>query len=122
MVTRPRPGAIQYEFDVNKQLDKKDKRFKSNMISTCKYTWWNFIPKNLFIQFTKLANAYFLLILILQVIKPVSITKGTPAILLPLSIVVAMSAIKDIIEDLKRYRSDQAENKRKCLARSWVSG
>jgi len=58
----------------------------------------------------------------LQVIKPVSITNGTPAILLPLSIVIAMSAIKDIIEDLKRYRSDQAENKRNCLARSWTTG
>eukprot|EP00347_Sterkiella_histriomuscorum_P008769 403343827 len=111
-----------YDFRVNQVPDKKDKRFKSNMISTCKYTWWNFIPKNLFIQFTKLANAYFLLILILQVIKPVSITKGTPAILLPLSVVVAMSAIKDIIEDFKRYRSDQAENRKKCLAKSYITG
>lgn len=88
------------------------------MISTCKYTWWNFIPKNLFIQFTKLANAYFLLILILQVIKPVSITNGMPAILLPLGVVVSISALKDIIEDLKRYRSDQTENKKKCLAKN----
>lgn len=46
------------------------------------------------------------MILVLQLIKPVSITNGQPAILLPLSVVVATSAIKDIIEDCKRYRSD----------------
>ena len=91
---------------MNEEPDKKDKRFKSNKISTSKYTWWNFLPKNLFIQFSKLSNAYFLMILVLQLIKPVSITNGQPAILLPLSVVVATSAIKDIIEDCRRYRSD----------------
>ena len=54
-----------YDFWINKDPEKKDKRFKSNQISTCKYTWWNFLPKNLMIQFSKLSNAYFLMILIL---------------------------------------------------------
>jgi Phospholipid-translocating ATPase N-terminal len=49
VVTKPKAKSVFYDFLVNELPDKKDKRFKSNMISTCKYTWWNFIPKNLFI-------------------------------------------------------------------------
>lgn len=76
------------------------------------------MPKNLFYQLSKLANAYFVLIMILQLIKPVSISNGEPVILLPLLVVMIMSALKDIAEDLKRYRSDQSENRKNCLART----
>ncbi len=33
---------------------------------TAKYKWWNFIPKNLFEQFHKLPNLYFLVIFTLM--------------------------------------------------------
>lgn len=85
------------------------------MIRTSKYRWWNFIPKNLCIQFSKLANVYFLVIMFLQVIKPISITNGQPNILLPLVIVVVMSALKDLAEDVKRHKSDNAENDSQVL-------
>jgi len=35
--------------------------------------------------------------------KPISVTAGVPTTFLPLSIVVVISMIKDIIEDYKRY-------------------
>lgn len=41
--------------------------FDSNRISTSKYNVFSFIPKNLFEQFTKMANAYFLMMAFLQV-------------------------------------------------------
>ena len=44
--------------------------------------------------------------MVLQVIPPISITGGQPAILLPLLFVVVVSAIKDLFEDLKRHKSD----------------
>jgi len=72
----------------------------------------NFLPKNMFLQFKKLANLYFLLILSLQVIKPISMSGGQPNILLPLMIVVGVSAIKDLLEDMKRRRADKEENER----------
>lgn len=44
-------------------------------------------------------------------------SSGIPSILLPLSIVLTMSAVKDIIEDNKRKKSDNEENNRKVLKR-----
>ncbi len=41
--------------------------FQGNEISTSKYNLITFLPKNLFEQFRRLANAYFLLLLCLQV-------------------------------------------------------
>lgn len=45
--------------------------FASNVVITSKYTWYNFIFKNLFLQFQNVANIYFLLIGILQIIPQV---------------------------------------------------
>ncbi len=36
--------------------------FRDNRIRTSKYTFLNFIPKNLFEQFKKMANVYFVII------------------------------------------------------------
>lgn len=53
--------------------------------------------------------------MVLQVIPPISISGGKPAILLPLLFVVIVSAIKDLFEDLKRHKSDTKENNRKII-------
>lgn len=84
---------------------KKDRarRFQSNKISTTKYSCLTFLPKNLFEQFTKMANAYFLLLTLLELIPAISDSNGKPVLLLPLSFVVGISMIKDIFEDRKRY-------------------
>ncbi|CAF96091.1 unnamed protein product, partial [Tetraodon nigroviridis] len=44
-------------------------RFADNRIISSKYTIWNFVPKNLFEQFRRIANFYFLIIFLVQVIK-----------------------------------------------------
>uniref|UniRef100_A0A8B9KQ32 Phospholipid-transporting ATPase n=1 Tax=Astyanax mexicanus TaxID=7994 RepID=A0A8B9KQ32_ASTMX len=41
-------------------------RFADNRIISSKYTIWNFIPKNLFEQFRRIANFYFLIIFLVQ--------------------------------------------------------
>ena len=50
--------------------------------------------------------------MILQTIPQISITEGQPTILVPLVIVIGISAVKDIFEDLKRHSSDNKENNR----------
>lgn len=40
---------------------------KNNVISTTKFRWYTWLPKSLFDQFRRIANAYFLLISILMV-------------------------------------------------------
>ena len=84
---------------------------------TSKYTWYNFLPINLFEQFTKkIANLYFLIITFMQMIKVISISNGAPVMALPLAFVVVVSMIKDAYEDYKRHKEDRSEN----YAEAWV--
>ncbi|KAJ7310433.1 hypothetical protein JRQ81_007349 [Phrynocephalus forsythii] len=84
-------------------------KFCSNQIVSSKYTIWNFLPKNLFEQFRRIANFYFLIIFLVQVIvdTPTSpITSG-----LPLFFVITVTAIKQGYEDWLRHRADKEVNK-----------
>mmetsp|Transcript_7019 Transcript_7019/g.9769 ORF Transcript_7019/g.9769 Transcript_7019/m.9769 type:complete len:90 (+) Transcript_7019:199-468(+) len=53
--------APRRQFEVNTQFDEQrlDRKFMSNKVSTTRYTCLNFLPKNLFEQFSKMANFYF---------------------------------------------------------------
>jgi Phospholipid-translocating ATPase N-terminal len=53
-------------FEINK-IKQNSLAFCNNQITTSKYTVLTFLPKNLIDQFSKLANIYFLLMMILQV-------------------------------------------------------
>ena len=88
-------------------------RIKPNAISTSKYTTFNFLPKILFEQFSKVVNIYFLIIAFFQMIKEISNSGGKPVILLPLAIVVSINGAKDFYEDWKRKKSDEEENEKK---------
>lgn len=89
-----------------------DLELADNSIKTNKYTCLTFLPLNLMDQFSKLANVYFLIIGLLQMIPDISISAGKPVIYMPLFVVVAISALKDLVEDLKRKKSDTQENER----------
>lgn len=82
----------------------------SNSISTTKYTFYNFFFLNLFEQFQKVANVYFLILSMLQMIPGVSITDNIPTMLPPLTFILLLSMAKDVYEDYKRYKSDREEN------------
>uniref|UniRef100_A0A3Q1HH71 Phospholipid-transporting ATPase n=1 Tax=Anabas testudineus TaxID=64144 RepID=A0A3Q1HH71_ANATE len=84
-------------------------RFPDNRIVSSKYTFWNFIPKNMFEQFRRVANFYFLIIFLVQLIidTPTSpVTSG-----LPLFFVITVTAIKQGYEDWLRHKADNAVNK-----------
>ena len=49
----------------------------------------------------------------MQCILIISISSGKPVIYVPLSAIVAITAVKDLFEDLKRHKSDNEENNRK---------
>lgn len=74
-----------------------------------------FLFINLYEQFSKLANVYFLFLACLQTVPLVSITHGIPTILPPLAFIVMLTMIKDVYEDYKRYKSDQEENNKETL-------
>jgi diacylglycerol kinase len=75
------------------------RRQPSNYIRSTKYTWWNFIPKNLFEQFLRISNLYFLITMIVSLIPGVSPIFPITSII-PLAWILLLTAIKDAIEDL----------------------
>ena len=88
--------------------------FTGNEIRTSKYTLINFLPKNLFIQFHRVAYLYFLAIAALNQLPPLAVF-GRTVSLFPLLFVLCVTAIKDGYEDWRRHRSDQNENNREAL-------
>ncbi|KAI4463660.1 putative phospholipid-transporting atpase [Holotrichia oblita] len=86
-------------------------KFVDNRISTAKYSVVRFVPLFLFEQFRRWSNIFFLMIALLQQIPDVSPT-GRYTTLVPLIFILSVSAIKEIIEDIKRHRADDETNYR----------
>nr|XP_057911303.1 phospholipid-transporting ATPase IG isoform X2 [Doryrhamphus excisus] len=84
-------------------------KFCDNRIVSSKYTVWNFLPKNLFEQFRRIANFYFLIIFLVQVIVDTPTSPVTSG--LPLCFVITVTAIKQGYEDWLRHKADNEVNK-----------
>lgn len=83
--------------------------YTSNWIRSTRYSAWNFVPRQLVAQFSKLANFYFLSVSILQMIPGLS-TTGQFTTIVPLMFFVTVSIAKEGYDDLRRYRLDKIEN------------
>ncbi|EDQ92264.1 uncharacterized protein MONBRDRAFT_23245 [Monosiga brevicollis MX1] len=88
--------------------------YVSNGISTSKYTWLTLLPKNLFEQFHRLANVYFLFIVILNWLPMVQAFAKEIA-MLPLLFVLLVTLVKDAYEDSRRRRQDKETNRRTAM-------
>ena len=85
-------------------------KFVSNRVHTTKYTCLTFLPLNLMVQFSKMANVYFLIIMIMQFFPALANKHDWIFTLLPLLAVVGVSMVKDAFEDNKRRKKDNEEN------------
>uniref|UniRef100_A0A674P0N0 Phospholipid-transporting ATPase n=1 Tax=Takifugu rubripes TaxID=31033 RepID=A0A674P0N0_TAKRU len=74
-------------------------RFRTNAIKTSKYNFFTFLPLNLFEQFQRIANAYFLFLLVLQVIPQISSLSWFTTVV-PLVLVLTVTAAKDATDDI----------------------
>ncbi|TQD76032.1 hypothetical protein C1H46_038428 [Malus baccata] len=83
-------------------------RFPGNSISTTKYNFITFLPKGLFEQFRRVANLYFLTISILST-TPISPVHPVTNVV-PLSLVLFVSLVKEAFEDWKRFQNDMTIN------------
>ncbi|XP_037636902.1 phospholipid-transporting ATPase IA isoform X3 [Sebastes umbrosus] len=88
-------------------------KFCNNRVSTAKYNVLTFLPRFLYSQFRRAANAFFLFIALLQQIPDVSPT-GRWTTLVPLLFILVVAAVKEFIEDLKRHNADGIVNKKEC--------
>ncbi|KAF2130860.1 phospholipid-translocating P-type ATPase [Dothidotthia symphoricarpi CBS 119687] len=76
-------------------------QYARNKIRTAKYTPISFVPKNLWFQFHNVANIYFLFIIILGIFSIFG--ASNPALnAVPLIVILAVTAVKDAIEDWRR--------------------
>ena len=99
-----------YEFYINDpEKNTVELFFKNNKISTTKYNAFTFLPKALLYQFIRLANVYFVFMAVLQSISLISPLSPTTAIA-PLVFVLAVSLIREAVEDLKRRKLDNEQN------------
>ncbi|KAM5525134.1 p-type ATPase [Fusarium oxysporum f. sp. phaseoli] len=83
--------------------------YVSNSIRTSRYTVWDFIPKQLFFQFSRVGNFYFLCVGIPQMVPGLS-TTGSYTTILPLLFFVMLTIVKEGYDDYRRYRLDKIEN------------
>ncbi|XP_061468769.1 phospholipid-transporting ATPase ID-like isoform X3 [Rhineura floridana] len=110
-----RPGLVLSEQE--RHLRANDRAFNlqfnyaKNSIKTSKYNFFTFLPLNLFEQFQRVANAYFLFLLILQLIPEISSLSWFTTVV-PLILVLTVSAAKDAIDDVNRHASDKQVNNR----------
>uniref|UniRef100_A0A673YH31 Phospholipid-transporting ATPase n=1 Tax=Salmo trutta TaxID=8032 RepID=A0A673YH31_SALTR len=89
------------EFQKKYLLCLKKSKYSGNGIKTYKYNALTFIPLNLFEQFKRVANLYFLALLILQIIPEIT-TLPWYTTLVPLVLVLGITAIKDLVDDLEK--------------------
>lgn len=88
-------------------------KYVDNHVSTTKYNIVTFLPKFLYEQFSKYANLFFLFTAVLQQIPGISPTKRYTTIV-PLGVVLLVSAVKEYVEDYRRRQSDSTLNNSKA--------
>eukprot|EP00096_Caligus_rogercresseyi_P015122 TRINITY_DN7568_c0_g1_i2.p1 TRINITY_DN7568_c0_g1~~TRINITY_DN7568_c0_g1_i2.p1 ORF type:complete len:1578 (-),score=493.90 TRINITY_DN7568_c0_g1_i2:292-5025(-) len=88
-------------------------KYTKNHIRTTKYTLLWFLPKNLFEQFHRFANLYFLFIVLLNWVPAIN-AFGKEVSMIPVIFVLGFTAIKDLFEDRRRYQSDKRINNSTC--------
>ena len=94
----------------DEELAHKVPRYLANKIRTTKYTLLSFLPKNLFEQFHRVANFYFLVLIALNFVPQLNVF-GKEVSMLPLLAVLIMQGFKDAFEDYSRYSNDKEINR-----------
>ena len=89
--------------------ERTNKPYCDNSITSSRYTVYSFLPKQLYAQFSRLANCYFFTVAILQMIPGWS-TTGTYTTIIPLLCFMSISMAREAWDDFRRHRLDKTEN------------
>ena len=101
-------------FHINDNKANKKYKIKNNKITTTKYNFLTLLPKGLLLQFTRLANIFFLFTAIIQSIPVISPLTSLTAIV-PLIFVLGVSLIREFIEDWTRKSYDDLNNREEVV-------
>lgn len=89
--------------------ERRGHAFISNTIRSSRYTIWDFLPKQIWFQATRLHNFYFICIGVPQTIPGLS-TTGNYTTILPLTFFILLTVLKEAYDDFCRHRMDKVEN------------
>uniref|UniRef100_A0A8B9K503 Phospholipid-transporting ATPase n=1 Tax=Astyanax mexicanus TaxID=7994 RepID=A0A8B9K503_ASTMX len=103
------------EWVYNEEAEGLQRKYSGNKIRTTKYTFLSFIPKNLFEQLHRFANVYFIFLAALNFVPIVNAFQPEIAII-PIILVMSVTAVKDLWEDQRRRKSDRQVNNLLCDA------
>ncbi|XP_007440101.1 probable phospholipid-transporting ATPase VD isoform X1 [Python bivittatus] len=101
--------VIPWPTHFKEEYKKVSNLYRNNNIRTTKYRFWSFIPRNLFEQFHRAANLYFLFIVLLNWV-PVVEAFRKEITMIPLCVVLTIIAVKDGLEDYTKYKLDKKIN------------
>uniref|UniRef100_A0A8B9K749 Phospholipid-transporting ATPase n=1 Tax=Astyanax mexicanus TaxID=7994 RepID=A0A8B9K749_ASTMX len=111
------------EWVYNEEAEGLQRKYSGNKIRTTKYTFLSFIPKNLFEQLHRFANVYFIFLAALNFVPIVNAFQPEIAII-PIILVMSVTAVKDLWEDQRRRKSDRQVNNLLCdrryVERRWA--
>ncbi|XP_017884202.1 probable phospholipid-transporting ATPase VD isoform X1 [Ceratina calcarata] len=85
----------------------------NNRVRTTKYTILSFLPRNLLEQFRRVANIYFIFIVLLNWVPAIN-AFGKEVAMIPVMFVLGVTALKDYFEDRRRLASDRRVNNFTC--------
>lgn len=107
-------SSVHWE-DKGQELKELFRTYKGNQIRTTKYSLLSFLPRNLFEQLHRFGNLYFIFIAVLNFVPLVQAFQPEVSVV-PIILVLGTTALKDLWEDYRRFRSDRLENRQPC----WV--
>ncbi|XP_011494340.1 PREDICTED: probable phospholipid-transporting ATPase VA isoform X3 [Ceratosolen solmsi marchali] len=84
-----------------------------NRIRTTKYNTLTFLPRNLLEQSYRVANVYFIFIVLLNWVPAIN-AFGKEIAMIPVVFVLGVTALKDFFEDRRRLASDKRVNNSTC--------
>lgn len=93
--------------------DHPNGRRPNNRVRTTKYTLLSFLPRNLLEQFHRVANLYFIFIVLLNWFPAIN-AFGKEISMIPVLFVLGVTAVKDLFEDRRRHASDKRINNSTC--------
>uniref|UniRef100_A0A3P8SEB4 Phospholipid-transporting ATPase n=1 Tax=Amphiprion percula TaxID=161767 RepID=A0A3P8SEB4_AMPPE len=97
----------------DEELSELLKLYKGNKIRTTKYSLLSFLPKNLFEQLHRFANVYFIFLAALNFVPVVEAFQPEISVI-PIILVLSVTAVKDIWEDYCRFKVDHLINRLLC--------
>ncbi|KAA0162814.1 hypothetical protein FNF31_03078 [Cafeteria roenbergensis] len=89
--------------------------FAENRSDSAKYSLVSFVPLFLLENLTRFANAFFLVVGLMQMLPAITVTGGYPSQLAPLAFVLLFDAVITVVEDASRHGDDFRANNRQVL-------